>query len=524
MTSACFSPDGTLLLTASLDGAVRVWNLATEFPPIPPLNDLKAPLAAANAPGLGSSLEAVFTTDGKRVATIDGSGSVRVWDSASGQPLMPVIEHHQEMPVAAFSRDATRIVVASRSDRGQTRVFDVVTGKAISPALPQSDAVRRVTFSPDDRWLVLAGETGVRLINATSGAPVALPVKPAAPVHDLVFSLDGGWIATCTGSPASAGQKRALQVQVWQAKTGEAITSPLEIADGGSGSFGALMPRMVFSEDGHWLAVITGTEAEPTGGEIAGFTNRVQIVETRRGTLPKPPFEVRGRIGRCFFGPDCTQFFMVGIAPGTLTVRDLARGENLALRQPQDHNYRPREISRDGRWLLGSAQAGWRVWEVASGEPVTPVLGDGLGEVFGCQGDALAADGRLVLAGSSVAPQLWPLTPDPRALEVITREVQLLAAREIDVSGSMVPLAPGRLSNLWHSVRGVDPAPLAVSTNQCAWWHLHQADQSERAGQWFAAEFHLRRLQDTPADGPQTRQRLAHARTQAAFEILNRNP
>jgi hypothetical protein len=214
---------------------------------------------------------------------------------------------------------------------------------------------------------------------------------------------------------------------------------------------------------------------------------------------------------------------MLGIAPGTLTVRDVARGENLALRQPQDHDYRPREISRDGRWLLGSAQGGWRVWEVASGEPVTPVLGGGLGEVFGCQGDSLAPGGRVVLAGSSVAPQLWPLAPDQRPLEAVTREVQLLAARELDVSGSMVPLAPNRLSNLWHAVREAYPTALAIAANQPAWWHLHQAGQSERAGQWFAAEFHLRRLLDTPCDGPQTRQRLAHARTQAAIEILNRN-
>jgi hypothetical protein len=194
------------------------------------------------------------------------------------------------------------------------------------------------------------------------------------------------------------------------------------------------------------------------------------------------------------------------------------------LRQPQDHDYHPREISRDGRWLLGSAQGGWRVWEVATGEPVTPVLGGGWGEIFGCQGDSLAPDGCLVLAGSSVAPQLWPLTPDQRPLEVVTREVQLLAAREIDVSGSMIPLAPNRMSNLWHTVREADPATRAITTSQSAWWHLHQADQSEREGQWFAAEFHLRRLQDTPADGPQIRQRLSHACTQAALEILNRNP
>jgi WD40 repeat protein len=525
VTSACFNSDGTLLLTASLDGAVRVWNLTTVIPPVPPLQDAKAPLAAAaKAPEPESSVDAIFTPDGKRVATLAGSGCARIWDTASGQPVTPVIEHPQQMPMAAFSHDATRIVIASRLDRGQAQVFDTATGKAISPALPQTDVVRRVAFSPDDRCLVISGETGVRLFDSGSGRPLALPVKLAAPIHDLVFSPDGSRVATCAGPPApTAGPKRTWQVQVWQIATGEAITSPLEVAGVQSELSGVCMPQMVFSQDGRWLAVSAETEAEAARGEAVGFATRVQTVEVRRGAAFSQPCDLRGHIGQFFFGPDSTQFFVLGITPGTLTVRDVARGENLALRQPQDHDYRPRELSRDGRWLLGSAQGGWRVWEVASGDPVTPVLGGGLGEVFGCQGDSLAPDGRVVLAGSSVAPQLWPLAPDQRPLEAVTHEVQLLAARELDVSGSMVPLAPNRLSNLWHSVREAYPAALAIAANQPAWWHLHQAGQSERAGQWFAAEFHLRRLLDTPCDGPQTRQRLAHARTQAAIEILNRN-
>jgi WD40 repeat protein/serine/threonine protein kinase len=525
VTSACFNSDGTLLLTASLDGGVRVWNLTTVIPPVPPLQDAKAPLAAAaKAPGPESSLEAIFTPDGKRVATLAGNGCARIWDTASGQPVTPVIEHHQEMPLAAFSHDATRIVIASRLNRGQAQVFDAATGKAISPALPQSDAVRRVAFSPDDRCLVISGETGVRLFDSGSGRPLALPVKLAAPIHDLVFSPDGNWIATCARSSApTAGLKRTWQVQVWQIATGETIALALEVAGVQSELPGVFTPQMVFSEDGRWLAVSTETEAEPAGGEAVGLVSRVQTVEVRRGAAFSRPCDLRGHIGQFFFGPNSAQLFMLGITPGTLTVRDVARGENLALRQPQDHDYRPREISRDGRWLLGSAQGGWRVWEVASGEPVTPVLGGGLGEVFGCQGESLAPDGRVVLAGSSVAPQLWPLAPDQRPLEAVAREVQLLAARELDVSGSMVPLAPNRLSNLWHSVREANPAARGIAANQPAWWHLHQAGQSERAGQWFAAEFHLSRLLDTPCDGPQTRQRLAHARTQAAIEILNRN-
>jgi hypothetical protein len=225
-----------------------------------------------------------------------------------------------------------------------------------------------------------------------------------------------------------------------------------------------------------------------------------------------------------FFEPRSGRLFMLGGRTGTLTVRDLVHGENVALRMPQDYDYRSCGVSRDGRWLLGSAQGGWRLWEVASGEAVTPVLGHGLEEGGRVQGDSLARDGHVILTGGSVAPQLWPLAPDHRPLEAITREVDLLAGRELDASGSIVPLAPNRLSNLWHTVRATTPSAPVLPSNHAVGWHLHQAGQSEQAHQWFAAEFHLSRLLGSSCDGPQTRQRLAHARAQTAFEILNHNP
>ncbi len=354
VNSLAFSPNGKYLATAGVDGNALIYSLSN--------GEISATLrAGSERQGVFKSalLQVAYSPDGKRVATLAGSDGARIWDTASDRPLTSVIEHHQEIPMAVFSHDAKRIAIASRLERGQARVFDAATGKALFPAVPQSDAGRRLAFSPNDRWLVISGEKGVRLLDANSGAPVALPVKPTAPIQDLVFSPEGSWIATCAGSSApAAGQKGTWQVQVWQVKTGEPITSLLEIAVIGSGLPGACAPRMVFSEDGHWLAVITGSEGDAAGEEVAGFVSRVQTVETRRGAVLSPPFEVRGHIRQSFFGPNSTHLFMLGSAPGTLTVRDLAPGENLALRQPQDHDYSPREISRDGRWLLGSAQGG----------------------------------------------------------------------------------------------------------------------------------------------------------------------
>ncbi len=525
VTSACFNPEGTLLVTASLDGGVRVWDLTTAFPSLPPLLDAQAPRPPADKkPSRAEdSLEPLFSADGRRVATLAHGVGARIWDTATGQPVTPLIEFPQEALLGAFSHNAQRLALASGLGPGAARVFDAVSGRAVSPALPQNGAVHRISFSPDDHWLVVSGANGVQVLEATSGGAVVLPVRPRLPLRDLVFSPDGRWIATCAEAPAS-GQRHAWQVQVWQRGTGEAMTSALELPGVGSESFGAVVPRLVFSDHGHWLAVSGPIERPARLEDATGTITRISTLAVSRGAAFQPPLELRGFVRQCFFARGSTRLCLLGDATGPFQIRDLVRGENLSLRRPQDHDYRPWEISRDGRWLLGSAQGGWRVWEVASGEPVTPVLGDIPGEGWASPGDSLAPDGHAVLPGHSLPAQLWPLPPDQRPLETITRDVQFRAARELDDTGSMVPLAPDRLSNLWQTVHIAEPAASALDASQAACWHLRQAAQSERADQWFGTEFHLSRLLNTPFDGPPMRQRLAHARAQAAFEALNRNP
>jgi hypothetical protein len=350
-----------------------------------------------------------------------------------------------------------------------------------------------------------------------------LAVKLATPVQDLVFSPDGRWIATCIGGPAAA-QRQSWHVQVWNSRTGEALMPARQVPGADVAWFGATVPRMMFSDDGRWLVVCGPVVSSTALDDPAEALTRIDVLEVASGAAFQPPLEWRGLARQCFLAPDSDRLLVLGGGAAPLLVRDLARGENALLRQPQDHDYRPWEISRDGRWLLGSAQGGWRVWEVASGEPVTPVLGVLAGEAWVGLGESLAPNGSAVLPGGSLRPQLWPLASDPRPLEALTRHVQFLAARELDATGSMVPLTPERLGNLWPGVRDAGRPASAAAAQQAVGWHLRLAEQSEAAGQWFGAEFHLRHLLDTPGDGPLVRQRLARARAQLALEILNRAP
>jgi WD40 repeat protein len=99
--AAVFSPDGTHVVTASLDKTARVWNASTATPVTPPLEHQGFVVAAA------------FSPDGTRVVTASFDKTARVWDASTGTPVTPPFEHQGAVVTAAFSPDGRRVVTAS---------------------------------------------------------------------------------------------------------------------------------------------------------------------------------------------------------------------------------------------------------------------------------------------------------------------------------------------------------------------------------------------------------------------------
>jgi len=71
VNGVAFSPDGTLLAAAEVDGYVRLWNPATGRPAGAPLHAYSGPAAAVNG--------VAFSPDGKLLASADADGTVRTW-------------------------------------------------------------------------------------------------------------------------------------------------------------------------------------------------------------------------------------------------------------------------------------------------------------------------------------------------------------------------------------------------------------------------------------------------------------
>jgi tetratricopeptide (TPR) repeat protein len=97
-----FSPDGRRLASASYDQTVRVWDAASG-------QELLA-LKGHTDQVYGVS----FSPDGRRLASASYDQTVRVWDAASGQELLALKGHTRPFSGVSFSPDGRRLASASR--------------------------------------------------------------------------------------------------------------------------------------------------------------------------------------------------------------------------------------------------------------------------------------------------------------------------------------------------------------------------------------------------------------------------
>ena len=104
-----FHPGGTMLASASIDGAVRIWETAS--------GHLLATLKHA-----GNVYGIAFNPDGTRLATACKDNAIRLWDTRYYQKVADLRGHQAYVHAVAFSADGTRLV--SGSGDHTVRIWD----------------------------------------------------------------------------------------------------------------------------------------------------------------------------------------------------------------------------------------------------------------------------------------------------------------------------------------------------------------------------------------------------------------
>ena len=180
---AAFSPDGRLLATAGVDGAVGIWHVASGKP----LHErLPGPPRVLGQGRQNIALSVAYSPDGKTIAAGDTSGAIYVWDAKSGKLI--------------------RAPVKTPIDRA-------LPPPPPGSSLPATLGIMGLAFSPDSKKLAAGHDTNATVYSLPSGRPLYTVDVDGNYGHAsaLAFSPDGSLLATGGGTG---------EVRFWDADSG----------------------------------------------------------------------------------------------------------------------------------------------------------------------------------------------------------------------------------------------------------------------------------------------------------------
>jgi WD40 repeat protein len=118
----------------------------------------------------GPVISVAFSPDGTIVASASGDATVKLWDVKAGKEIRTLTGHAGWVWSVAFSPDGK--IVASGSGDQTIKLWEVATGKEVRTLRGHALTVESVAFSPDGRILASASvDATVRLWDVEPAQP-----------------------------------------------------------------------------------------------------------------------------------------------------------------------------------------------------------------------------------------------------------------------------------------------------------------------------------------------------------------
>ena len=192
IVSIAFSPDGTTLASVSQVvsfgryigrsyGPVKLWNVAT-----------RTNIATFDGSGINSVL---FSPDGTVLASGSIYGTVKLWNVATRTNIATLEGHGSSVNSVSFSSDGT--ILASGSWDGTVKLWDVATRTNIATLEGHKGRVNSVSFSPNGTTLASGSWDGtVKLWDVATRTNIATIAGHKGGINSVSFSPDGAILAS----------------------------------------------------------------------------------------------------------------------------------------------------------------------------------------------------------------------------------------------------------------------------------------------------------------------------------------
>ena len=458
-----FSPESRRVATAETDGAIKIWDVSPD-----------APVEV----GLG-----VVSPDGARYVTWTPE-SVRVWNATNDQPVTPLLAHAEPFRLLGCDAGARQIVLTGPDEDNThtlVQVLGAATGSSRLFTLPHP--TNRMWMSADGELLLTGHDKTVRLWSLQNGQLVFPERKLSHSIKTAVFSPDRRQLAVASGS----------LLYLIDTASGVELFPPR--------SHAPHIDHLAFSPDGTVLA--TATE-----GNIKAAAEAL-LWDVRTGQRHGPALRHLDGVLDLQFTSD-GEFLATASEDTQARVWRAATGELRFDPIRLSWHVCAVDFSPGDRWLFTTATREARLWDAHTGQAITPQfsVGDMVSPEDWFVAGGFCADGRRVWTKSGRGLSFWNLPRIDHTADEWTALARLL--------GVTLPAALRTPAEAFPEaqLRAFCTREAARTTANIPAWHEAEARRAERGRNWFAAQFHLARLQQIAPDDAALRARLVAAQLQ----------
>lgn len=443
LTAVAVAPDGTWIASGGTDGTVRVWDSRT--------GEQRAVLDGNTGPVRALAV----APDGTWLATTGSERTVWMWGSQAGEPRESFDMEAGPVRALAMSPDGTWLILGSSDEILRLPVSTWVRFRTFRPSeepaewMPGAGDPECTAVAPDAAWFASGGSDGrVRLWDVETGEQRAVLSGHEGPVRVLAIAPDGTWIA-------SGSSDRTIRI--WDSRTGEQRA----VLAGHNSPVWAV----AVSPDGTWLA---------SGGS---FDPQVRIWDPATGRELATRAGHEGGVDAVVVSPDGT-WLASGGSDRAVRIWDAPTARDGAVR-PGGREGGIDAVAADGGWLASAgSDRVIRTWDGATGIRLAALEGHDRA----VHALAIAPDGAWIASGGSDRTiRIWDAVTSTSRLVL---PVHSGAVRAIAISPDQQWLAAGGSDgaiNIWD----------ASSGRRRAAWAGHEGGVSTIAvapdGRWLAS-------------------------------------